>query len=65
MDTYNIHFVKLDIEVSDLSTSVFGNVTILAKATQELDTLLFDFKDLSSGDTYPSLIKNPPKPPSR
>jgi aminopeptidase N len=44
MDTYDIYFVELDIEVSDLSTYVSGNVTIHARATQELDTLLIDLK---------------------
>jgi len=43
MDKYNIYFVKLDIEVSNQSTSVSGNASIQAKTVEELDTLLFDF----------------------
>ncbi len=51
MDKYNIYFVKLDIEVSDQSTSVSGNVTIQAKVAKELDTLLFDFSNYMTVDS--------------
>jgi len=46
LDKYDIHFVKLDLNVSDQSTYISGNTTIVGKATEtSLDTLVFDFKD--------------------
>ncbi len=51
MDKYDIYFVKLDIEISDQSTSVSGYVTIQAKVTKELDTLLFDFSNYMTVDS--------------
>lgn len=51
MDKYDIYFVKLDLEVSDQSTNIAGNATLLVKATQELDTLLFDFSDYMNLDS--------------
>ena len=43
LDHYDIHFAKLDIKVSDQSTYISGNATLQAKATESLDTLIFDF----------------------
>lgn len=43
LDKYNIHFVKLDLEVSDQSTYISGNTIIQAKVVEQLDTLIFDF----------------------
>ncbi|MFC2096354.1 M1 family aminopeptidase [Bacteroidota bacterium] len=51
MDKYDIHFVKLDIEVSDESTYISGNVTIQAKAVETLDTLVFDFCNYMTADS--------------
>ncbi len=51
MDKYDIFFVKLDIEVSDQSTFISGNVTIQAKVAKELDTLLFDFSNYMTVDS--------------
>lgn len=45
MDKYDIYFVKLDLEVTDQSTAILGNVVIQAKAVKELDTLIFDFSN--------------------
>jgi aminopeptidase N len=42
MDKYDVYFVKLDLEVSDQTTNISGNTTLLVTATQALDTLLFD-----------------------
>ncbi len=45
MDNYNIKFVKLDLEVSDLSRDISGNAIIHAKAVAVLDTFILDFSD--------------------
>lgn len=46
LDKYDIHFLKLDLNVTDQSTYIFGNATIVGKAQGgPLDTLVFDFKD--------------------
>ncbi len=51
MDKYDIHFIKLDLEVTDLSTYISGNATIQAKAIKELDTLMFDFSNYMTIDS--------------
>lgn len=43
MDKYDVYFVKLDLEVTQMSTDISGNVTVHMSAVEELDTLLFDF----------------------
>lgn len=43
LDKYDVHFVKLDLEISDLSTDISGNATLQMNIIEELDTLLFDF----------------------
>jgi len=46
LDKYNIHFLKLDLNITDQSISLSGNATITGKAQGgSLDTLVFDFKD--------------------
>ena len=45
LDNYDLKFVKLDLEVSDLSTFIKGNATLGATAALNLDTLIFDFSD--------------------
>ena len=46
LDKYDIHFVQLDLNVTDQSTFISGNATIIGKATENsLDTLVFDFKN--------------------
>lgn len=51
MDQYDVYFVKLDLEVSDKSTYIKGNATVLAKAVENLDTLLFDFSNYMTIDS--------------
>ena len=55
LDHYDLHFVKLDLEITDQSTYISGNVSLHAKATQQLDTLILDF---SNGMTVDSLYIN-------
>ncbi|NOQ25794.1 MAG: T9SS type A sorting domain-containing protein [Bacteroidales bacterium] len=43
MDKYDVYFVKLDLEISDLTTDISGNATLQMKTIEELDTLLLDF----------------------
>lgn len=52
MDNYNIYFVKLDLDVSDQSTDIKGNVIIQSKTNKELDTLLFDFSNEMILDSF-------------
>ena len=51
LDKYDLYFVKLDIEVSDQSTYISGNASLEAKATESLDTLLFDFSNYMTIDS--------------
>ena len=51
LDKYDLHFLKLDIEVSDKSTYVSGNALLEAKAVKPLDTLLFDFSNYMTVDS--------------
>jgi len=51
MDKYDLFFVKLDLEVSDQSTFIKGSATLYAKATQTLDTLLFEFSEFMTVDS--------------
>ena len=45
LDNYDLHFVKLDLEISDESTYISGNAILHLTAVTNFDTLLFDFKD--------------------
>jgi aminopeptidase N len=52
LDKYDVYFVKLDLNVSDQSTSVSGNALIEGKATaKSLDTLVLDFKNNMTVDS--------------
>ena len=57
LDKYDLHFLKLDIEVSDKSTYVSGNALLEAKAVKPLDTLLFDFSNYMTVDSVLLMIK--------
>jgi len=51
LDKYDLHFLKLDLEVSDKSTYISGSATLEAKAVKQLDTLLFDFSNYMTVDS--------------
>ena len=51
MDHYDIHFVKLDIEVSDQSTFISGNATIHASVIDSLAQLILDFSNYMTLDS--------------
>ncbi len=51
MDHYDIHFVKLDIEVSDQSTFISGNATIHASVVDSLEELVLDFSNYMTLDS--------------
>ena len=51
LDHYDIHFVNLDLNISDQSTFISGNATILAEIIEPLDTLLFDFCNFMTLDS--------------
>jgi aminopeptidase N len=45
LNKYNLHFVKLDLNISDASTYISGNATLQARAVIKLDTLILDFSN--------------------
>ena len=51
LDHYDLHFVKLDIEVTDQSTSIAGNALLQGKATQNLDTLILELSNYLTVDS--------------
>ncbi len=51
LDNYNLHFVHLDLNVSDESTYISGNVSLHATIVQTLDTLLFNFSNYMTIDS--------------
>ncbi len=55
LNNYDLHFVYLDLEVTDESTYVKGSASLHAKTTKTLDTLLFN---LSNSLTVDSVIIN-------
>ena len=55
LDDYDVTFYFLDLEVSNSSTFVSGNVTIEAVATTGMDTLAFE---LIGAHTIDSIIFN-------
>ncbi|MBI9054749.1 MAG: T9SS type A sorting domain-containing protein [Bacteroidales bacterium] len=44
LDNYDLHFVKLDLEVSDQTTYISGNAMLHLTTVANFDTLLFDLK---------------------
>lgn len=52
LDKYNLYFVKLDLDVSDKSTYISGNATLLANVAESLDTLIFDFSNYMTLDSF-------------
>ncbi len=51
MDHYDIHFVKLDLEVSDQSTFISGNATVHALVVDSLEELILDFSNFMVVDS--------------
>lgn len=52
LDHYDLHFVKLDLEISDQSTYISGNALLQAKTTQTLDTLIFELSSYMNVDSF-------------
>jgi aminopeptidase N len=51
LDHYDLHFVKLDIEVTDQSTYIAGNALLQGKATQDLDTFILELSNYLTVDS--------------
>ncbi len=51
LDNYDLHFVHLDLEVTDESTYIKGRASLHAKTKQTLDTLLFHLNDYLTVDS--------------
>jgi aminopeptidase N len=51
LNNYDLHFVHLDLEITDESTYIKGNVSLHATATKSLDTLLFQLSDYLTVDS--------------
>lgn len=51
LDKYDLHFVKLDLNISDASTYISGNATLQAKAVIKLDTLILNFSNYMTVDS--------------
>ena len=51
LNNYDLHFVYLDLEVTDESTYVKGSASLHATAKETLDTLLFHFSNYLTVDS--------------
>jgi len=51
LNNYDLHFVFLDLEVTDESTFIRGSVSLHFTAIQTLDTLLFNFSNYLTVDS--------------
>jgi len=51
LNKYDLHFVKLNLSISDASTFISGNAILLAKAIVNLDTLILNFSNYMTIDS--------------
>ncbi|MBU8891144.1 MAG: T9SS type A sorting domain-containing protein [Bacteroidales bacterium] len=51
LDYYDLHFVKLDLEVSDETTFIQGNVSLHANVVHTLDTIILNFSNCMTVDS--------------